>query len=591
MITDLRLLLWPARAHILTGYVAWTVVYGVLSGVAAAMLVPVVEDLASGRRDAIGTHLLTLAIVTGAAGIVRYVQTMRGSAAALETMSSMHQRLGDHLVSLPLGWFDSDRTGRLTRLATDGTMMITGIFAHLLAPLIIAVAAPATVTVALFAYDWRLGLATALSVPVLAFAFRFARTSLARGEALNHAADVEAGTRVIEFGRNQRVLRAFGRSIHGHQPLEEAIEEQRRTRRRTLGHGVLGLSVGGLAVQLAVTVLVLVGARLALDGAVAPAAAVALIALAFRFAGPLADVSEYAGAIRIAANDLRRLTDVLREQGMPEPEVSAPITRPGQIELDDVTFGYQPGTPVLRDFSLTVPPGSVTALVGPSGSGKTTVIRLISRFWDAQHGAVRVGGVDVRELRTEDLTRQLALVFQDVYLFDDTLGANIRLGRPEATDAEVAEAARLAGVDEIVARLPRGWHTRVGEGGVALSGGERQRVSIARALLKRAPIVLLDEATAALDPENERFLQRSIRLLARHSTVLLIAHRLSNVVDADQIVVVDQGRVVETGTHHSLIAADGFYARLWRARSSARGWRLGRRTAASAVGCGNPVTC
>jgi ATP-binding cassette subfamily B protein len=332
--------------------------------------------------------------------------------------------------------------------------------------------------------------------------------------------------------------------------------------------------VGGLAVQLAVTVLVLVGVGLAVDGAVTPAAAVALIALAFRFAGPLADVSEYAGAIRIAANDLRRLTDVLREPAMPEPEVSAPLTQPGRIELDGVTFGYRPDTPVLRDFSLSVPPGSVTALVGPSGSGKTTVIRLISRFWDVQQGAVRVGGVDVRELRTEDLTRRLALVFQDVYLFDETLEANIRLGRPDATDAEVAEAARLAGVDEIVARLPRGWGTRVGEGGAALSGGERQRVSIARALLTRAPIVLLDEATAALDPENERYLQQSIRRLAQHSTVLLIAHRLNNVVEADQIVVVEGGRVVETGTHRSLIAAGGSYARLWHATSSGRGWRL-----------------
>ena len=188
---------------------------------------------------------------------------------------------------------------------------------------------------------------------------------------------------------------------------------------------------------------------------------------------------------------------------------------------------------MLRDFSLTVPRGSVTALVGPSGSGKTTVIRLISRFWEAQHGAVRVGGADVRELRTEDLTRQVALVFQDVYLFDDTLEANIRLGRPEATDTERTEAARLVGVDEIIARLPR----LAQPGGRRRGGPVRRRAptSLDRAgpaQLKRAPIVLLDEATAALDPENERCLQRSIRQLAQHSTVLLIAHRLNSVVDA-----------------------------------------------------------
>nr|WP_225955010.1 ABC transporter ATP-binding protein [Kibdelosporangium phytohabitans] len=563
-------MLGPGRAHILTGYVAWTVLFGVLSGLASALLVPVVADLASGQR----ADLLPLAVVTVVAAVVRYVQTTRGSAAALETMSSMHQRLGDHVVSLPLGWFDSDRTGRLTRVATDGTVMITGIFAHLLSPLVISVAAPVTAAVALFWYDWRIGLVAALSMPVLALAFRFAAQTLARGEARNHAADVEAGARVIEFARSQRVLRAFGRAVHGYQPLEQAIEQQRRIRRRTLGQGVVGLSVGGLTVQLAVTVLMLVLVWLTLAGSIAPAAAVALIALVFRFAGPLADVSEYAGAIRIAGGDLRRLTDVLRQPAMPQPRASAPLDQPGRIELDNVTFGYRPDTPVLRSVSLTVPPGSVTALVGPSGSGKTTVIRLISRFWDTRQGAVRVGGADVRDLRTEDLTSQLAVVSQDVYLFDDTMAANIRLGRPDATDADLAEAARLAGVDEIVARLPDGWHTRVGEGGTALSGGERQRVSIARALLKRAPIVLLDEATAALDPENERYVQRSIRQLAQHSTVLLIAHRLGNVVDADQIVVLDDGRVVETGTHQSLVAADGPYAKLWRAMANGRGWRL-----------------
>lgn len=574
MITDLRLVLGPGRTHVLTGYVAWTVLYGVLSGVASALLVPVVTDLTTGQPA--GAHLLTLAIVTVVAGVVRYVQTTRGSAAALETLSSLHQRLGDHLVSLPLGWFDADRTGRLTRVATDGTVMITGIFAHLLSPLVISVATPVTAALALFWYDWRLGLVAAVAMPLLALAFRYAAASLARGEEHNHAADVEAGSRVVEFARNQRVLRAFGRSVHGYRPLDEAIEEQRRIRRRTLTNGVVGLSASGLAVQLAVTVLLLVLVWLTVDGAVAPVAAVALTALVFRFAGPLADVSEYAGAIRIASGDLRRLTDVLREKPMPQPERSTPLSTPGQIELDAVTFGYQPGHPVLRSLSLTVPPGSVTALVGPSGSGKTTVVRLVSRFWDTQAGTVRVGGVDVRDLRTEDLIGQLAVVSQDVYLFDDTMAANIRLGNPDAEDAEVAEAARLAGVDEIAARLPDGWQTRVGEGGTALSGGERQRVSIARALLKRAPIVLLDEATAALDPENERYVQRSIRQLADHSTVLLIAHRLGNVVDADQIIVMDKGQVIESGTHRSLLAEEGAYARLWHTASTGTGWHLTR---------------
>jgi ATP-binding cassette subfamily B protein IrtB len=216
----------------------------------------------------------------------------------------------------------------------------------------------------------------------------------------------------------------------------------------------------------------------------------------------------------------------------------------------------------------------MTALVGASGSGKTTITRLIARFWDVDDGVVRVGGVDVREQATEDLMAQLALVFQDVYLFDDTLEANIRLGRVGATEEEVREAAHLAGVDEIIERLPNGWSTRVGEAGARLSGGERQRVSVARALLKEAPIVLLDEATAALDPENERFVQRSLHRLAERSTLLVIAHRLDTVAAADQIVVLDEGHVAEVGTHAELLDLSGRYADFWESRRRARGWRL-----------------
>ena len=272
---------------------------------------------------------------------------------------------------------------------------------------------------------------------------------------------------------------------------------------------------------------------------------------------------------------LNTVEELLEAEELPETDQPEPLVTTGSVALHEVDFSYDKDNPVIQGVSFEVAPRSMCAIVGPSGSGKTTLLRLISRFYDVDDGEILLGGVDVRQAATTDLMSQLSMVFQDVYLFDETLEANIRLARPDASEADLAEAARLAGVDEIVERLPLGWQTKVGEGGRALSGGERQRVSIARALLKRAPIVLFDEATSALDAENEQNIVASMEKLREDATLIVVAHKLETIVAADQIVALDDdGRVAQVGTHAELVAQDGPYKRFWTRRQEAAGWAL-----------------
>ena len=243
--------------------------------------------------------------------------------------------------------------------------------------------------------------------------------------------------------------------------------------------------------------------------------------------------------------------------------------------MEGVRFSYTREKPVLRGIDLDVPEGSMVAIVGPSGCGKTTVLKLIARFYDIDDGSVRIGGADVRDMTTEDLFAQVSFVFQDVYLFNDTLRNNVLMANPDASEEQLCAVADLAGVTEVVERLPEGWETPCGEGGRSLSGGERQRVSIARALLKQAPIVLLDEATSALDAENEENVVRSIETLKRRSTLIVVAHKLETVRMADKIVVMDRsGKVAEAGTHDDLIALGGDYKDFWDKRNASSQWQL-----------------
>jgi len=561
-------------------FLMWATVFGIAQGLAMLVLVPIAQAFLDGNLDTAARWLWVLLPLVVVASGTFYVQAMKGMHMALYAMRTLHHRLGDHLVTLPLGWFSRERVGQVSQIAVKGTLFVGSAGAHLFTPVVTNAVSSVTVVIGLLFINWQIGLVAVLGLLVLWAVGAGASRLIASAENLNHGVAVDVNNRVVEFSRAQPVLRAFGKSGTDYAPLRNALEEQHRVGRLALSRSVVGIMGNGLAVQAVFTGMLAFCAWMAVTDRIEPALLIAVIGLVARFTDPIAELAQLGSALRSAGTEIDRITDVLATESMPAPGLPQEVGKVGELELDNVAFGYK-GTEgdrqVLQDISFRASPGTLTALVGPSGSGKTTVTRLIARFYDVDHGVVRVGGVDVRDQDTETLMAQLSLVFQDVYLFDDTLWENIRIGNPGAGDDEVREAARVAGVDSIVRRLPSGWQSQVGEGGSALSGGERQRVSTARALIKNAPIVLFDEATSALDPENDVHVTESIRELAQRSTVLVIAHKLSTVVAADQIVVLTHdGTIDDIGTHDQLLVRGGQYREFWNQRMAAVGWTMAR---------------
>ncbi|WP_433577927.1 ABC transporter ATP-binding protein [Nocardia brasiliensis] len=541
--------------------------------VAYLLLVPVLEALFD--RDlgrAWFWALLMIAAVAGVA-IFGYLQAVLGLRIAVGMQLKVQTRIGDQLNALPLGWFETANAGKLSRIAVENVREIQGAVAYLLAKVLNSVIVPLGVAVGMLFIDWRISLAMLLAAPVLFVVNSLANRAYTKSDERVHAAAAEADARVVEFAQAQPVLRAFGAVGAGNRALDSALHQQRSAITRMVFTAVPGLIVFALFVQAVFLVLAYVVISRFTDGAVSAAAAIALIAVSARFIEPLNQAAQLANGLRAAAGAVGRITGLLTEPVLPEAKSAVTPGAPAVV-FDNVSFGYRPGEPVVADLTFSVPAGTTTAIVGPSGAGKTTLLRLAARFYDVDAGRVVVGEHDVREQPSETLLDQLSLVFQNVYLFNRSVADNIRIGKPDATDAQVWAAAKAARVDEIVQRLPDGLEAAVGEGGVALSGGERQRVSIARALLKDAPIVLLDEATSALDPHSEAVVVRGIHQLTKGKTVIVVAHRLATIAHADQILFLDGGRIVERGTHAELLAADGRYADFWNERSRAAGWRL-----------------
>ena len=481
--------------------------------------------------------------------------------------------LAEHLRRLPLSFFGrrdlSDLTNAIMKDCSDQERM----FMHVMPQLFGTGLSTAIVIVGIFFYDWRLALAAFWVVPAALLVMALTGKHQQRKAQAMEDARLEVADGVQEFLECAQEIRATNRSAAHLDALAAKLDAfERRQVASELTTGVFVTSAQAF-LKLGIGTTVFVGATLLVSGQTDFMTYFAFLLVVTRVYDPVNLILQSIGELLSMRPSIRRTQELAAEKPMEGSTDFAP--RGHDVVFEDVSFSYGDGEQVLRDVSFTAREGEVTALVGPSGSGKSTVAKLAARFWDADAGSVRVGGVNVADVDPETLLADYAEVFQDVVLFDDTVMGNIRLGRAGATDEEVLAAARAAMCDEFVSRMPQGYDTVIGENGGRLSGGERQRISIARAILKDAPVVLLDEATASLDVENETQVQRALSRLLAGKTVLVIAHRMRTVANADKIVVLKEGRVAEQGAPAELMAREGgLYRRMVELQTEASGWSL-----------------
>ncbi|MFI6350419.1 ABC transporter ATP-binding protein [Streptomyces sp. NPDC050560] len=568
----LKTLIAPVRGTLIVGVV--------LAGLSSACaLLPYVAVAEAGRTLlAHGTDdpgAVWAWVVTGVAGAVLRSLLYVGATqlchyADAEFRYRTRSRLAHHLGTLPLGWFAANGSGEVKKAVSDDVRQVHTLVAHAAADLTSGVVMPLAAAVYLFIADWRIALLVVAYVAVtLAVLVPRIQSGFQRNMDAYNKAQGDLTRATVELSDGIEVIKTYGATSRTFRRFTDAADRLTTVCLRWMDG--IGRPTNLINTLLSpATMLVWIAAVgtafVAWDWA-GPATVLPFLAVGVGLPSTVLNVAQLGYAIRDAQLGATHIRRVMSHAPLAESERPA-LPDGNRIAFEDVSFGYGGDALALRDVSVTLEPGTVTALVGPSGSGKTTFARLIPRFWDVTSGRITLGGADIREIPTEKLLGTVAFVFQEVVLLRATVRENIRLGRPGAGDDEVEAAARAAQIHDVVTALPDGYDTVLEDGEGELSGGERQRITIARAILQDAPVVILDEATAHADPHSEARVQQALSELGRERTVLVIAHRLHTVADADQILVLDHGRLAERGRHMELLATDGLYARLWRSQES-----------------------
>lgn len=560
-------------------------VFAMIPYIALYKILEELLTLAADIKTLNSSHCIRWALI-GLAGLAigyvfMYFGGMGTHVAAYRILCNIRIRLTNHMGELPLGYFNRNSTGKVKKIINTDVEKIELFIAHQLPDLVSAISMVFLMAAIMFSTDWRLALA-AIIPAIIAFMAQYSMMmgKRAQQEMVTYMSALEnIGASSVQYVRGMPSIKIFGQTVRSFRSFYDTMIAFRDSCIRftdNFQNGYATFKVMLMALEVFVfPVGLLILAQNSGDTAFA-ATFLFFLVFAGALAAPIMRISTLANNVNVISEGVRCIDAILDEAPIAPPQT--PQTPAGsEICFESVSFSYNQEREVLHDITFTAAEGTITALVGPSGSGKSTIAQLIPRFWDVNKGVIRIGGADIRQMETEGLMNKVSFVFQDSYLFEDTLYNNILLGKPDAAPGEVEAVARAAQCHDFITAMPQGYKTRIGGvNGVHLSGGEEQRVSVARAILKNAPILVLDEATAYADPENEHEMQIALSHLIKDKTVLIIAHRLATIQNANQILVIDEGVIAEHGTHAELLAAKGIYSHMWKAGTESSLWKIER---------------
>ncbi|SIM08508.1 ABC transporter ATP-binding protein [Mycobacteroides abscessus] len=581
MLSSLIRLIPPTHRGPLYAYCVLSVVSVAIRAASCLLLVPLLGALfGTAPADAL-PWLGVLTAVTVGGWMVDTALARLGYSIGFALLNDSQHQVADRLTHIPLGWFSAERTALARQAISSGGPELVGFIANLLTPLIGAALLPAALTAGLFFISWKLGVAAAITLPLLLGALLAGIRIVRSADEADTRAHSALTERILEFARTQAALRASRRVAPARSQTGQAVAAARGTTMRLLLFQIPGQLIFSVVSQIALILLVGTITMLAVRGEIGAPQAVALMVVVVRFLEPFTVLADLAGTVENSRAVFERLNTIITAEAadQPAPAPASAQTPAPRIQFRDVAFRYRDaGEHVLRGINFTLEPGTTTAIIGPSGSGKSTILSLIAGLQEPESGQILIDGTDIAALDPATRRAQVSMIFQHPYLFDGPIRDNILVGHPSANEQQTQQAIALARVDEIIQRLPHADQTRVGEAGTALSGGERQRVSIARALLKPAPILLIDEATSALDTENETAVTEAIGSDPRARTKVMIAHRLSAIRNADHVLFIDDGKIVEEGSIAELTEFGGRFAEFWRQQESTSGWRIAAAT-------------